>query len=147
ALLAPDVGIHEPGPLHIAVRAGGAVDIVVSHRERLIIILLVHNDGGPDLLGIAEAGGLAGLLARLGKDGEADRGQDGNDRDQDEQLDQGETGSTAHRSRWTSSGHEVAPFTSTLLTASLVTLFVTEKPWGPPSTDHRESLTRDLRAA
>ena len=50
----------------------------------LVVVLDVQVDGGCDLLGIAQARGLTGLLAGLGEDGEEDCGQNSYDRNHHE---------------------------------------------------------------
>jgi hypothetical protein len=55
----------------------------------LIVILEVEVEAGADLLQVAQAGALAGLVARLGENREEDGCQDGDNSDHHEQLDQG----------------------------------------------------------
>jgi NAD(P)-dependent dehydrogenase (short-subunit alcohol dehydrogenase family) len=46
--------------------------VVGVHRVRLVVVLDVHHDTKPELLGVGEAGGLASLLPGLSEDGEED---------------------------------------------------------------------------
>ena len=62
---------------------GGGQDIVAV----LVGVLYgQHHDGA----GIVDAGGMAGLVARLGEGGKQHAGQDRDDGDDDEEFDQGE---------------------------------------------------------
>ena len=59
-------------------------DVVPGERIDVVPILHVHPYPDAPLFAIAQTGGLAGVLARLGKHGKEDRGEDGNNRDHDE---------------------------------------------------------------
>src|SRR5262249_18274836 len=74
------------------VTGGSATDRLAARTERpgLVVILHIHLPAQVDLFYVRQAAHLAGLLARLSKDGEQNRRQDSDDRDHNEQLDQGE---------------------------------------------------------
>ncbi len=61
--------------------------------ERAIEIVHIHVSRHADLFFVGEAGGLAGLLARLGEDREENGRQQRDNGDDDQQLYQGEAGS------------------------------------------------------
>src|SRR5262249_44466350 len=65
-------------------------------QESLVVILDIHQHPQIQLLDVAQAGSRTGLVPRLGKDREQDRGQDGDDGDDDKQFDQGETTVSSH---------------------------------------------------
>src|SRR5207245_10479409 len=48
-------------------------------RQRLVVVLGIHQHGQPLLLHVAQAACLPRLLPRLGEDREEDRSQDGDD--------------------------------------------------------------------
>src|SRR5262249_24820591 len=62
---------------------------VPEDGECPIVVLVVHQDAGGDLLLVADTRNGARLLARLGKDREENGGKDGDDRNHHQQLDQG----------------------------------------------------------
>ena len=73
-------------------REGIPQDGVLEADARIhpVVVLEVHHGCQANLLQIRDAGGLPGLFAGLGEDGEEDGRQDGDDGDNDEQLDEGE---------------------------------------------------------
>src|SRR5207245_2190835 len=80
------------------VAGGSRTDRLAGRTERpgLIVILQIHLPAQVDLLDVRQAAHLAGLLARLGKDGKEDRRQYSDDRNNDKQLDERKTPDTSH---------------------------------------------------
>jgi hypothetical protein len=76
---------HPPGAA-----AQSAADVLVAAHEHLVVVLRVHEHPGGELLQVAGAGGLPGLLAGLREDREQDGREDGDDSDHHEQLDERE---------------------------------------------------------
>ena len=86
--------VPHPAPEGTAVLHGGAVAPDVERlglREALVIVLGIHHPGDAHLLQVGKARGGAGLVSRLGEDGEQDRSQDGYDRNHHEQFDESKT--------------------------------------------------------
>ena len=91
-----DVGHEHVRPGHVVRTGDDPRDVVPRPGIHLVVVLDVHLEGNPDLLDVAQAGGLPGLLTRAGEDGEQDGRQDRDDRDDDQQLDERESLSHLH---------------------------------------------------
>src|SRR5207247_94394 len=81
--------LDESASLGTARVGRGIAAVPMPCRERLVVVLGVHKEAHVELLGVGQAGGLAGSGAGLRKDREENSRENRDDRNDDEQLDQG----------------------------------------------------------